>query len=195
MTKASLLLLVLPILLATRSSAESVTYTNLIATYSDLTNGRPTVTIQSNQFAKVVYVKSQYSGGSNPTVPTYSLYISVGNSTFTYDLTSIAGATNATSTLGLPPSANLPCVAGPAEIQLRFLGQTNDKGIATIQIVNTDQSFVPSGAVVIPADSGGPVNIILESSTDLITWTPALSGTYGTSTTNRFFRVRAQRAQ
>jgi len=195
MTKASLLLLLSPILLATKSAAESVTYTNLVSTYSDRTNAAwPALTIQSNQFAKVVYVKSQYPGG-NPTVPTYSFSISVGNSRFTYDLTSIAGTTNATGTLGLPPSANLPCVAGPAEIQLRFFGETNDKGIATIQIVNTDQSFIPSGAVVIPADSGGPVNIILESSTDLITWTPALAGTYGTSTTNRFFRVRAQRAQ
>lgn len=52
---------------------------------------------------------------------------------------------------------------------------------------------IPSNAVVIPADSAGPVTILLESSADLVTWNSAMPGTYGTSTTNRFFRVRAVR--
>jgi hypothetical protein len=52
---------------------------------------------------------------------------------------------------------------------------------------------IPSNAVVIPADSAGPVQVLLESSVDLITWNSALPGTYGTSSTNRFFRVRAVR--
>src|SRR5882762_3503256 len=119
-------LVLLPILLAMELSAESVTYTNLVATYADRTNRPPALTIQSNQFAKVVYVRSQFSTGSNPMVPTYNFFISAGNSTFTYDLTSIAGATNADSNLGLPPLANLPCIAGPAQIQLWFRGATND---------------------------------------------------------------------
>lgn len=50
---------------------------------------------------------------------------------------------------------------------------------------------VPSTAVVIPADASGTVNIVLESSTDLVTWTAALPGSYGSSTSKRFFRVRA----
>jgi len=49
----------------------------------------------------------------------------------------------------------------------------------------------PTSAVVIPTDATGPVNVILESSTDLVTWTEANPGTYGASTTKRFFRVRA----
>jgi hypothetical protein len=53
---------------------------------------------------------------------------------------------------------------------------------------------IPSNAVVIPADSAGPVQVLLESSADLITWNAALPGTYGTSTTNRFFRVRTLRS-
>jgi hypothetical protein len=55
------------------------------------------------------------------------------------------------------------------------------------------EASAPSTAVVIPADQAGPVQIILESSTDLITWTAALPGSYGTSTEKRFFRVRAVR--
>jgi hypothetical protein len=48
----------------------------------------------------------------------------------------------------------------------------------------------PAQAVVIPADTIAPVDIILESSTDLMTWTAALPGNYGTSPSKRFFRVR-----
>ena len=57
---------------------------------------------------------------------------------------------------------------------------------------NIDQSTTtPSNSVVIPTDATGPVNVILESSTDLVTWTQANPGTYGASTAKRFFRVRA----
>jgi len=93
-----------------------------------------------------------------------------------------------------------PVVAGPATITLNE--QVNGNGLGqlafcTIQTTSTVQTasstFTPSTAVVIPNDAGGPVTIILESSVDLVNWTPALPGTYGTSTTNRFFRVRAQR--
>jgi hypothetical protein len=31
----------------------------------------------------------------------------------------------------------------------------------------------------------------MESSTDLVNWTPALPGLYGAATTNRFFRLRS----
>lgn len=52
-------------------------------------------------------------------------------------------------------------------------------------------NYVPANAIVIPADTVGPVQILLESSPDLVNWTGALPGTYGVSSTNRFFRVRA----
>ncbi len=54
-------------------------------------------------------------------------------------------------------------------------------------------SLIPSTAVVIPSDAAGPVTIILESSMDMVTWVATLPGQYATSTTNRFFRVRAVR--
>jgi hypothetical protein len=55
----------------------------------------------------------------------------------------------------------------------------------------TVQSGVPANAVVIPTDATGPVQIVLESSSDLINWTSSLPGTYGSTYSNRFFRVRA----
>ncbi len=54
-----------------------------------------------------------------------------------------------------------------------------------------DPTSVPTGTVVIPSDSAGPVRIVLESSTDLVNWVEANPGTYAKDHPNRFFRVRA----
>lgn len=57
---------------------------------------------------------------------------------------------------------------------------------------NVVSNYIPADAIVIPASATGNVQIILESSPDLVNWTAASPGTYGASAgTNRFFRVRA----
>ena len=56
---------------------------------------------------------------------------------------------------------------------------------------NSSLSTIPLNAVVIPSDSSGPVQIILESSEDMVNWNSANSGTYGASNNERFFRIRA----
>ena len=63
--------------------------------------------------------------------------------------------------------------------------------IDSVAVGSSTTNYIPASAVVIPADSTGSVRIILESSVDLITWTEANPGTYGSSTSKRFFRVRA----
>ncbi|NBU71973.1 MAG: hypothetical protein EBS53_11090 [Bacteroidetes bacterium] len=50
---------------------------------------------------------------------------------------------------------------------------------------------VPLASVVVPANATGDVDVLLEQSTDMITWTQCLPGTYNASTQKRFFRVRA----
>ena len=52
-------------------------------------------------------------------------------------------------------------------------------------------SGVPLAAVVVPSNATGDVDVLLEQSTDMITWTQCLPGTYNASTQKRFFRVRA----
>ena len=108
-------------------------------------------------------------------------------------------------------SQNLPVVIGPATISLTnadgcttplsyftvqtvsLLTDTNSTSTNSTTQTNPAWQSIPSTAVVIPSDSNGPVIIVLESSVDMVNWVPALPGTYGTSSTNRFFRVRAQR--
>ena len=64
-------------------------------------------------------------------------------------------------------------------------------GLVSYTQPNQAISTIPSNAVVIPSDSSGPVQIILESSEDMVNWNSANPGTYGASTNERFFRVRA----
>ena len=52
-------------------------------------------------------------------------------------------------------------------------------------------SLTPVNSVVIPSDATGNVQIILESSSDMVNWIPSQAGTYGSTYSNRFFRVRA----
>ena len=84
-------------------------------------------------------------------------------------------------------------IAGPNEIW----GVSGSKTTVTYRIIpnvavgSPTTNYIPASAVVIPADSNGSVRIILESSADLITWTEANPGLYGSSSSKRFFRVRA----
>ena len=57
-------------------------------------------------------------------------------------------------------------------------------------LVNNDPK-ISSSSVVVPSDAVGDVDVLLEQSTDMITWTQCLPGTYNASTQKRFFRVRA----
>ena len=81
---------------------------------------------------------------------------------------------------------------GPGKV---ILTGTSGSSAARLTYKTSDNSTVsgqaPSNAVVIPENAAGPISIILESSTDLVTWTAAMLGSYGSSTSKRFFRVRA----
>jgi hypothetical protein len=138
--------------------------------------------VPSNVVAQVIFSALNTGGnGQNSGI----LRVSFPPSTF-------PPATNGlyyTTTPATPPLA----FVGPAAITLNN-SYSPLIAICTIQTSPASAAnFTPSSSVVIPNDGAGPVTIILESSTDLINWTPAEPGTYGTTTSNRFFRVRAQR--
>jgi hypothetical protein len=138
-----------------------------------------TLTIQTNQVASVLHVYVPPNAdlvGQPVRIPWVD--VTINSNTFEYK-----GAVN-------------PVVAGPATIQVRVDNtntyyQTPISVYATVQVMDNEPQFSPSTAVVIPSDATGSVQIVLESSPDLVNWTAALPGTYGSSATNRFFRVRA----
>jgi len=58
-------------------------------------------------------------------------------------------------------------------------------------VTSIPSAQIASTAVVVPSNATGDVDVLLEQSTDMITWTQCLPGTYNASTQKRFFRVRA----
>jgi hypothetical protein len=97
--------------------------------------------------------------------------------------------------VSLVPASQIPqIITGLTNITVMKYGFP---GWATFQITtpasaNVISNYVPADAIVIPSSATGDVQIILESSADLVNWTAASPGTYGASSaTNRFFRVRA----
>jgi hypothetical protein len=69
-----------------------------------------------------------------------------------------------------------------------FLLEIKDSSVTSTNFVNTTISL---SSVVVPSNATGDVDVLLEQSTDMITWTQCLPGTYSASTQKRFFRVRA----
>ena len=66
------------------------------------------------------------------------------------------------------------------------------EGYVTFRIVGSEQEVSKKFATVIPENSSGNVDIILEQSTDLINWSAVNPGSFPPSTAKRFFRVRSQ---
>jgi hypothetical protein len=149
------------------------TYTNLVAGPSQTMS----LNVRTGQVARVLSGKLMTGA---------KLTVTLNGINFDYVTGDFSGNS---PTPGYTPGP--PTIAGPATLTLSC---SNIYPVfCSVELTGPTEQVMPSTAVVIPADSGGPVNITLESSVDLITWVSALPGTYGTSTTNRFFRVRAQR--
>lgn len=157
--------------------------TNITLVVGDAPRTNADLTISTGQVARVVY----FTGNGRKYAA--KLNINVGGEQINLP----TSTTNYLEDIKLPVT-----IAGPAEFSLwpnyDAVAHSWGKAFCTIEVSGPNQSPVPSTAVVIPADSGGPVNIILESSADLINWYPSLPGTYGANYTNRFFRVRAELA-
>ncbi|MGD0539207.1 MAG: hypothetical protein ABSC03_16365 [Verrucomicrobiota bacterium] len=89
-------------------------------------------------------------------------------------------------------SGGIRVIAGPAMLTFSR-PDFNGAGFCALKVTKLSGTFTPSSAVVIPSDAQGPVDILLESSTNFVDWVQALPGTYGTSSQVRYFRVRAVR--
>ncbi len=182
-------ILLTTLLLAWPGIIRGATITNLVLTYSHSgpspTTYTTSLSISSNHVARVLHL--------NITPPPPS----AGNPQLIVNL----GGTNvaAYGTGDFSTFGGAPVVVGPATLRLTATVGANVTASGTMfcsaEVTSLEDNFVPSNTVVIPSDVGGPVNIILESSVDLVNWTAAMPGEYGTNTLKRFFRIRAERTQ
>jgi hypothetical protein len=166
----TLVLSVLGIALASATScfAQTQTITLAIDPYSPYNINNSSYAVATNQ---IVQIKSLTVSSVYPAF--VSLYHSSGITVTTTNLGTYTGLTNIS------------------------LGASSAIALATFEITTPTtatvvSNYVPADAIVIPASATGNVQIILESSPDLVNWTAANPGIYGPSAgTNRFFRVRA----
>ncbi len=90
-----------------------------------------------------------------------------------------------------PEQANLPVIAGPATFKLVHFDSLNG-ALLTVDIkrAGTPDTTTPHNTVVIPDDNSGDYDVFLESSSDMVNWTPTQPGQFNAANTKRFFRVR-----
>ena len=87
--------------------------------------------------------------------------------------------------------SQLPTFLGPVEFYVIPEGGTGEFALISLKITPLPtETITPSNTVVIPDIANGQFQVILESSTDLVTWTEALPGNYGAQNEKRFFRLR-----
>jgi hypothetical protein len=148
---------------------------------------------------------NSYSCNTNQTITVNSFVGTVGNGSGVATISFNNGLKSQINSYlyGL----NQATYGSQGSVALAFTGNAIFTGVTNISIATVSsgavaaltftvstpsvQSSVPANAVVIPTDATGPVQIVLESSGDLVNWTSSLPGTYGSTYTNRFFRVRA----
>ena len=80
---------------------------------------------------------------------------------------------------------NFGIIAGPCKIQL-----SGADGYCSYKITRHEVTASPMNIIALPSDNNGDVDVLVEASTDLITWTPIYSGSAGTSNNAAFFRTR-----
>jgi len=97
---------------------------------------------------------------------------------------SIPASTGTSS--GTAPTAPVE-IAGPATVTLGGNQTPLRPNIATFSVTRVGTYSEP---VCIPIEAGSTFQVILESSSDLVNWTPANPGSYSGTEAKRFFRTR-----
>ena len=90
----------------------------------------------------------------------------------------------------VPATLNPIKVAGPSTIRLQGAYSSATKAYVTLAIHRVSSPTTPAA---IPAEPGQNFAVVMESSSDLIYWTPAAPGSYAGTEPKRFFRVRIDR--
>lgn len=133
------------------------------------------VTIPAGEAARVVSAHpvqwTFYSGQASPTIATYATLFKDGGQfeVFKDDV-----------------------VEGPATIQIWAALAQNQNPAVWMTLERLPQAFPPDRTLLLPQGSNS-VAVALECSTNLVHWSTATNGIYGTPDAAKFFRIRAER--
>ena len=136
--------------------------------------------LSTNQIVTLSSVGGSVAGGGSTSL--YVVFTSANGIKTTQQVTTSTQNSNVPATYtGLSKIALYNLVSG-STISATFTILTPSTNSVTTTPVNS---------VVIPSDAKGNVQIVLESSSDMVNWIPSQAGTYGNTYSNRFFRVKA----
>jgi hypothetical protein len=97
--------------------------------------------------------------------------------------------------IGIDPSTrSLPKFPGPCQLRTLYQGGGTSHAVLLVeteQNATTASSSSAKYATVIPENAKTNVSVILEQSTDLVTWSAVVPGDFAPSASKRFFRVRS----
>ena len=96
---------------------------------------------------------------------------------------------------GLNPAYSGPVTfSGPCKLRIKNTATSNSNhhfiAFVRVEEISSSGSVTAKYASVIPENAKTNVSVILEQSTDLVSWTIASPGDFSPSTSKRFFRVR-----
>lgn len=137
-------------------------------------------TLSTNKIVTLTSVGGSVAGGGSASV--YVVFTSANGINTTQQI--------ATGT----QNSNVPATyTGLSKVALYNLNASSTiSATFTILTPSTNSvTTIPVNSVVIPSDATGNVQIVLESSSDMVNWIPSQAGTYGNTYSNRFFRVKA----
>jgi hypothetical protein len=134
-------------------------------------NSQP-ITLNQGDSARLIYAGTATGGNFGGT-----LVCTIESKTFYFPTWKNSGGVEV-----LNPVA----IAGPATVVLNY-NSTSQAVLVTLSITRTGTASPPAE---IPQEAGTTWDVILESSSDLINWTPANPGQYTGTEPKRFFRTR-----
>jgi hypothetical protein len=163
------------VVFASHSDLRAADMVTLIVPPGEGTRYSEPIVLETGDWARI-----EYNGYILPNGPP-ALEVQIG--TFTFEVPTMHNP--------LHGDNSVPVFAGPATIRAKS-GARPDASLVTftVQRAGSNANGVPLNSAVIPEDADGQYQVLLESSTDLITWTSAMPGSYGGSTLKRFFRTR-----
>jgi hypothetical protein len=164
------------VLFASHSDLRAADMVTLIVPPGEGTRYSEPIVLETGDWARV-----EYNGYLDPNGAP-ALDVQIGTFTFEVPATSVPARGD----------NGVPVIAGPATIRAKVPFTVNTPFLVTlaVQRAGSNANGVPLNSAVIPEDADGQYQVLLESSTDLITWTSAMPGSYGGSTLKRFFRTR-----
>jgi hypothetical protein len=150
--------------------------------YGSLKGITQSVTLEEGETFTVM--ANNFNSGSQTDI---SIYIPASSTSASANLAFYTKETGSGVGVKSSPIPDAGTIAGPCRIRLYDAGKYCSYKITRPDVV---VEASPMNIIALPADNNGDVDLLVEVSADLLSWTPIYSGSAGTSNSAAFFRTR-----